>query len=102
MARALLCPVVWAGPLGLVNIMQRAQPLTESEAKEHRARGSAGFRKWPCACSEPGFEYKAADWGYLPDGRLVALDYATPSDGPRSPYDGFRECKGASEPWPYK
>ena len=24
------------------------------------------------------FEYKASDWGRLPDGRLVALDYSTP------------------------
>jgi hypothetical protein len=25
------------------------------------------------------FEYKASDWGYLPDGRLVALDCSAPA-----------------------
>jgi hypothetical protein len=69
-----LCPLLWAAPFGLLNVMRRAIPLTEDQ-RQHLHRID-GFPKWdymPDGPSSP-FEHKASDWGYL-DGRLVALDY---------------------------
>jgi hypothetical protein len=77
--REMLCPIVWSTPLGLVNVMRRAVPLTR-EDQFHRL-ANRDFPDWdymPGGSSEP-FEYKESDWGYL-DGRLVSLDYAGWSD----------------------
>ena len=70
----MLCPILWAAPIGLVNIMRRAVSLAREE-RLHRLAND-GFPDWdymPPGPSEP-FEYKESDWGYL-DGRLVSLDY---------------------------
>jgi len=100
-ARSVLCPFRCGDPLGFVNVMQRARPLTEEEAGHQRDEGSKGFQGgWPCSCSAPEFECKASDWGYLQNGQLVALDYATPWDCPRDPYDMVRKCGGAAGPSP--
>jgi hypothetical protein len=64
---------------GVAILMPRAEPLSEAEADHLRA--TCGFPDWdyvPPNESEP-FEYKASDWGRLPDGRLVALDYSAPA-----------------------
>jgi hypothetical protein len=75
--RNMLCPVLACLPSGLAIVMQRAQPLSEDEAK--RLRSTRGFSDWdymPPDDDECPFEPKASDWGRLPDGRLVALDYS--------------------------
>ena len=77
--REMLCPIVWAAPYGLLNVMPRAVPLTRED--QLRRLANDDFPDWdymPCGPGEP-FEYKESDWGYL-DGRLVALDYAGASD----------------------
>ena len=76
----MLCPVLACLPFGLAIVMQRAQPLSEDEAK--RLRSTRGFSDWdymPPDDDECPFEPKASDWGRLPDGRLVALDYSMPA-----------------------
>ncbi len=73
--RSILCPLLLAGPCGLVNVMRRAVPLTREE--QLALLDGDGFPDWdympggPCS----PFEYKESDWGYV-EGRLVALDYA--------------------------
>jgi hypothetical protein len=77
--REMLCPMLWASPFGLFNLMQRAVPLTRTQQLALLERD--GFPDWdymPGGPSSP-FEYKESDWGYV-DGRLVALDYAVPVD----------------------
>jgi hypothetical protein len=77
--RAMLCPVLIAVPYGMALVMQRANPISDDEA-EH-LRTTRGFPDWdyvPPDETDP-FEPKASDWGRLPDGRLVALDYSTPA-----------------------
>jgi len=75
----MLCPVVMRLPFGLGLIMRRAQPLSEAEADHLKAVN--GFPDWDYVPPDETcpFEYKASDWGWLPDGRLVALDYSTPA-----------------------
>jgi hypothetical protein len=77
--REMLCPPIVCLPLGLALLMQRAQPLSELEAL--RLRSMRGFPDWDYVPPDEGepFEYKASDWGRLPDGRLVALDYSAPA-----------------------
>jgi hypothetical protein len=78
--RNMLCPVLACLPFGLAIVMQRAQPLSEDEAR--RLRSTRGFPDWdymPPDDDECPFEPKASDWGRLPDGRLVALDYSMPA-----------------------
>jgi hypothetical protein len=77
--RDMLCPVVWATRLGLVNVMRRATPLTRAQQLE--LLRSDRFPDWDYIPPGPKapFEYKESDWGYL-EGRLVALDYAGFSD----------------------
>jgi hypothetical protein len=77
--REMLCPMLWASPFGLFNLMQRAVQLTRTQQLALLERD--GFPDWdymPGAPSSP-FEYKESDRGYV-DGRLVALDYAVPVD----------------------
>jgi hypothetical protein len=72
--RKMLCPLLWAAPFGLVNVMRRAIKLTWDE--QQALLDNDGFPDWdymPPGPSEP-FEYKESDWGYL-NGQLVALDY---------------------------
>jgi hypothetical protein len=60
--------------------MERARPLTEGEADYLRETG--GFPDWdyvPPDDEGHPFEHKASDWGKLPGGRLVALDYSVPA-----------------------
>ena len=55
-------------------------PLSEDEAEGLRA--TRGFPDWdygPPDYDDYPFEPKASDWGRLPDGRLVALDYSAPA-----------------------
>jgi hypothetical protein len=72
-----------------VNVVARAVPLADDAVFDPPA--------WPCRCEEPNAETKGSNWGHLPDGRLVALDYAPPiypdsaEPGPR------RICFGAAE-----
>ncbi|MGX1325438.1 hypothetical protein ACVMFA_007395 [Bradyrhizobium liaoningense] len=77
--RLMLCPILWAAPFGVLNIMRRAVPLTRQQ--QLALLDSDGFPDWDYMPGGPGepFEYKESDWGYL-DGRLVALDYAGASD----------------------
>jgi hypothetical protein len=77
--RAMLCPVLAHLPFGLAICMPRAQPLSERE-KEQLIDADA-FPDWDYVPPDEGepFEYKATDWGRLPDGRLVALDYSAPA-----------------------
>jgi hypothetical protein len=77
--REMLCPILWAAPFGLVNIMRRAVPLTRDD--QLRRLATDDFPDWdymPGGPKDP-FEHKESDWGYL-EGRLVALDYAGASD----------------------
>jgi hypothetical protein len=72
--RVFMCPLLWAAPFGLINVMRRAIPMTAEQNRDLKANG--GFPDWgymPGGPSSP-LEHKASDWGYL-DGRLVALDY---------------------------
>jgi hypothetical protein len=77
--RAMVCPVLIAAPYGLALFMQRAKPISEDEAEQLRA--TQGFPDWDYVPPDERcpFEPKASDWGRLPDGRLVALDYSTPA-----------------------
>jgi hypothetical protein len=74
--RNMLCPVLARFPFGLALITQRTKPLSEDEAE--RLRMEDGFPDWDYVPPDEGepFEYKASDWGWLSDGRLVALDYS--------------------------
>ena len=77
--RAMLCPVLARLAFDLAIVMQRAEPLSEDEAGHLRA--TRGFPDWDYVPPDEGepFEYKASDWGRLPDGRIVALDYSAPA-----------------------
>ncbi len=62
------------GPLRETIIPAEADHLLETD----------GFPDWdyvPPDDEGHPFEYKASDWGRLPDGRLVALDYFAPALG---------------------
>lgn len=59
-----LCPVLWCAPLGLVLVMPRCRILEEGELSDHDL---ADYAWWA--------ELKSDSFGYLPDGRLVAVDY---------------------------
>jgi hypothetical protein len=62
--------------LGL--IMQRATPLSAAEGNE-MMMDTDGYPDWdylPPNDDGCPFEPKGCDWGRLPDGRLVALDYS--------------------------
>jgi hypothetical protein len=67
--RALLCPSLWCSPLGVVQIMRRARPMT---ADEHRKLvldkyidvGRAWDYRGP-GDDEAPFEPKASDWGWF-------------------------------------
>jgi hypothetical protein len=75
--RAFLCPVLTLLPFGWGLIMRRAVPLSEEEAD--RLLAADAYPDWdymPPDDEGHPFEYKASDWGRLPDGRLVALDYS--------------------------
>jgi hypothetical protein len=74
--RAQLCPVLWASWFGVLNIMQKAIPISEREAAYRRKADN--FIDWALEGSDDDwvFEPKASDWGRLRDGRLVALDYS--------------------------
>lgn len=76
--RAILCPVLFALPGDLALVMQRATPISEADAQ--KLRDTWGFPDWGefDPFEDSPFEPKASDWGRLPDGRLVALDYAGP------------------------
>jgi hypothetical protein len=74
--QAMLCPVLWCSPFGLVSIMRAAKPLTtKMPLEEYMAMG----HRWDARTGEESpFESKEADWGWY-QGRLVALDYSTPA-----------------------
>jgi hypothetical protein len=77
--RAMLCPVLAQLPFGLGLIMQRAKPLSEPECDQLKSADE--FPDWDYMPPDETcpFEHKASDWGRLPDGRLVALDYSAPA-----------------------
>jgi hypothetical protein len=74
--RVLLCPPLFCLPLGVVLVMRRALPMTDTEYREH-VRDAGLMLAWDYR--GPGddspLEPKANDWGWL-DGRPVAVDYA--------------------------
>ena len=61
--------------------MPRAEPLSHDEG--YHLMDTGGFPDWDYTPSDGNggdpFEPKGCDWGRLPDGRLVALDYSTPA-----------------------
>jgi hypothetical protein len=69
--REMLCPVLARLPFGVAICMSRAQPLSERE-KDQLIDADA-FPDWDYVPPDDDcpFEYKASDWGRLPDGRLV-------------------------------
>ena len=76
--RAILCPLLWGAPFGLINVMRRAIPLTSEQLQAHWDNGN--LPDWNYMPGEPDcpFEYrKPSNWGYL-DRREhpVALDYS--------------------------
>jgi hypothetical protein len=75
--RNILCPVLAELPFDLCLVMPRAQPISEEECQ--KLKDTRGFPDWDYAGPpdmECPLEHKASDWGRLPDGRLVALDYS--------------------------
>jgi hypothetical protein len=78
--RALLCPVLWCSPFGIVLIMRAAVPLSEMMSLEDYL---AVAEEWDAMAGEDScpFEPKASDWGWY-KGRRVALDYSTPASAP--------------------
>lgn len=75
--RALLCPVVWVSRNGFVQIMRAAKPLTERMSFDEYTDVVDAWDYIPGEDSCP-FEPKACDWGWL-EGRMVALDYSSPT-----------------------
>lgn len=77
--RAMLCPILWCAPYGIVLLSRAACPISEEE--KSCLMDTNGFPDWDWERGSPDnnspFEYKASDWGCL-DGRLVSLDYAAP------------------------
>lgn len=64
-----LCPVLWSLPGGLLLVMPRARTLkTKLSDIEYLHLTQHEDRMIPA-------ENKACSWGYLPNGRLVAVDY---------------------------
>jgi hypothetical protein len=66
-----LCPVLWSLPLGLLVVMPRARVCTDADGltdDDYRRLTHHTDRCVPA-------EWKPSSWGYLPDGRLVAIDY---------------------------
>jgi hypothetical protein len=73
----MLCPILVILPFGIGVVMRRADPTTVDEAQQ--LLDGDEFPDWdymPPSDDSCPFEYKASDWGRLPDGRLVALDYS--------------------------
>jgi hypothetical protein len=65
-----LCPVVWSDPEGHILVMQRVtQCVTDSEVREFEQRLLERFKRIPST------ESKSEDWGHLPDGTMVVVDY---------------------------
>jgi hypothetical protein len=78
--RNMLCPVLARLPFGFGLLMKRAQPLSEGDHRQlHESDGFPDWEYVPLSDEGEPFEYKASDWGRLPDGRLVALDYSMPA-----------------------
>jgi len=75
--QALLCPVLWVSPGGLVQIMRAAVPLSEMMSLDEYQEAFEAWDYMPGEDSCP-FEPKACDWGWF-EGRRVALDYSTPA-----------------------
>jgi len=81
--RAMLCPVVFHLPFGLLTVMLRAEPLSEQDAE--MANGldmPEHFPFWhPIASYKaPVFEHNASNWGYV-NGRPVVIDYGGAPSG---------------------
>jgi hypothetical protein len=87
--RAMLCPVITCSPNGAVLVARAATPLTDTEFFELFYSG--GLPDWDYHPHDPDgpdpFEWKSSDWGRI-DGRLVAVDYATPAMA--DPEENFR------------
>jgi hypothetical protein len=77
--RAMLCPILWSAPYGILLVSRAACPISEEET--NNLKKTNGFPEWDWEPDSPDnngpFEHKASDWGRL-DGRLVSLDYAAP------------------------
>jgi hypothetical protein len=75
----MLCPVLARLPYCFGLVMQRAKPLSERE--HDQIEDADEFPDWDYVPPDETcpFEYKASDWGRLPDGRIVALDYSAPA-----------------------
>ena len=78
--RQMLCPILWASPLGLILVMPRARELAASEVL--LLSPVTASRQWdylPPNDDEAPFELKTSDWGWLGE-RMVALDYSATAD----------------------
>jgi hypothetical protein len=84
--RAMLCPVIWCDPIGLVLIAQAARSLTDAEYSYLMENDA--FPDWDYIPSRDRdghpFEFKQSDWGSL-NGRVVAVDYSAPVLFPPDP-----------------
>jgi hypothetical protein len=93
----MLCPVRMQLPGSVALVMQRARPLSDEEGDYLMM--TDGFPDWDYMPAEDDhgdpFEPKGCDWGRLPDGRLVALDYSTPALG--DPEELLRRRLAASQ-----
>lgn len=66
-----VCPILWSVPGGFLSVMPRARTLTDAEFRlhYHALFGEGVERPYEC-------QPKPDSFGFLPDGRLVCVDYA--------------------------
>jgi len=64
-----LCPVLWADRFGLLLLMPRTEPVSQVDVYLLSAAVLEHHPAPPC-------EMKAEHWGRLPDGRIVAVEFA--------------------------
>lgn len=69
-----LCPVLWSIPGGWLVVMQRARVMT---AEEFRSTCVEALINPPGTNIFVPAELKPDSFGYLEDGRLVAIDYGS-------------------------
>jgi hypothetical protein len=87
-----LCPVVWSDPHGHIVVMRRVvQDATDAEVREFEWRLMEEFKRIPST------ESKAEDWGHLPDGSLVVVDYGYICDSEEAILQERAELQAAFE-----
>lgn len=65
-----LCPVLWRVPGGFLVVMPRARIMTDEEFAAFDAAAFCDARGVPA-------QNKPTSFGFLPDGRVVCVDYGT-------------------------